>query len=179
MSNKYGLHLNDWIEVAVRKRKHNEFHCRMIDYNNPLFRSVAGSWRGKGRARKEAALHVRACLTVWRFQPGPPENFQPIRNRSFNKGLSVRTSSGTVLFSTGYFRSLTISPFRIAYRRHLPVCFVWLLFVKYTSIYCSVRGMKVPCICGEKISLVTRLCLKTSHCSCFLYRWIAFSYSCS
>ena len=41
-------------------------------------------------------------------------------------------------------------------------------------MYCSVRGIKVPCICGEKISVVTRLCLKTSHCSCFLYRWIAF-----
>ena len=43
MYNKYGLHLNDWIEVAVRKIRHNEFHCRMIAYNKPLFRSVAGT----------------------------------------------------------------------------------------------------------------------------------------
>ena len=43
-----------------------------------------------------------------------------------------------------------ISPFRIVCRIHLPVCLVWLFFVKYTSIYCSVRGIKVPCICGEK-----------------------------
>ena len=49
-----------------------------------------------------------------------------------------------------------------------------LIYLRAGYMYCSVRGIKVPCICGEKISLVTRLCLKTSHCSCFLYRWIAF-----
>ena len=36
ISSKGGLHLNDWIEVAVRKIKHNEFHYRMIAYNKPI-----------------------------------------------------------------------------------------------------------------------------------------------
>ena len=35
ISNKGVLHLNDWIEVAVRKIKQNGFHCRMIAYNKP------------------------------------------------------------------------------------------------------------------------------------------------
>ena len=33
-----------------------------------------------------------------RLQPGPRKNFQPIRDRSFNKKLGVRTSSEIVLF---------------------------------------------------------------------------------
>ena len=36
ISSKGGLHLNDWIEVAVRKIKRNEFHCGMIAYNKPV-----------------------------------------------------------------------------------------------------------------------------------------------
>ena len=37
-------------------------------------------------------------FTVKRPQPGPPEDFQPIRNRSFNKEMNVRTSRETVIF---------------------------------------------------------------------------------
>ena len=38
------------------------------------------------------------CVMCSRVLQGPPKDFQPIRNRSLNKELSVRTSSGTVLF---------------------------------------------------------------------------------
>ena len=43
-------------------------------------------------------LQIIGDITVWRLQPGPPKNFQPIKNHSFNKELGVRTPSGTVLF---------------------------------------------------------------------------------
>ena len=36
------------------------------------------------------------ALTVKRPQPGPPEDFQPIRNRSLNKKMNMRTSRETV-----------------------------------------------------------------------------------
>ena len=32
------------------------------------------------------------CITLKRPQPGPPQDFQPIRNRSLNKEMNVRTS---------------------------------------------------------------------------------------
>ena len=38
-------------------------------------------------------------LTVKRPQPGPPEDFHPIRNRSLNKEMNVWTSQETVLLS--------------------------------------------------------------------------------
>ena len=38
------------------------------------------------------------CVMCSRVLQGSPKDFQPIRNRSLNKELSVRTSSGTVLF---------------------------------------------------------------------------------
>ena len=37
----------------------------------------------------------KKVLTVWRLQPGPPKNFQPIRNCSFNKELGMQTIVGT------------------------------------------------------------------------------------
>ena len=43
-------------------------------------------------------LTMKVHITVWRLQPGPPKDFQPIRNRPFNKESGVQTSSGTVLF---------------------------------------------------------------------------------
>ena len=61
----------------------------------PTWRVLEGESDARGRRH---ALYVFACLTVWRLQQGPPKDFQPIRNRSLNKELSVRTSSGTVLF---------------------------------------------------------------------------------
>ena len=36
ISSKGRLHLNNWIEVAVCKIKHTEFHCRMIAYKKPV-----------------------------------------------------------------------------------------------------------------------------------------------
>ena len=57
ISNKGGLHLNDWTEVAVRKIKHNEFHCRMIAYNKPVAYNkknlYSGLWYQNKRFNRE------------------------------------------------------------------------------------------------------------------------------
>ena len=39
---------------------------------------------------------------MWRLQLGPPKNFQPIRNRSFNKELGVWTSLGPIFWLVGF-----------------------------------------------------------------------------
>ena len=39
-----------------------------------------------------------SAFTVKRPQPGSPEDFQPIRNLSFNKEMNVQTSRETLLF---------------------------------------------------------------------------------
>ena len=54
-------------------------------------------------------------IIVWRLQQGPPKDFQPIKNRSFNKELGVRTSTGTILFFDWFVSILNFSPFRMGY----------------------------------------------------------------
>ena len=54
-----------------------------------------------------------------------------------------------------------ISPFRIVFRIHLPVCLVWLFFVKYTSIYVKER-LILPFFTNEFSG--TRSRMTTSNC---------------
>ena len=118
---------------------------------------------------------------VWRLQPGPPKDFQPIRNRSLNKELSVRTSSETVLFFHSLVSILNVFAWSNSVLYTLTRL-VWLLFSKIYKLLIYWRSGYTYCLVyksalylWEKSSLVTRRCLKISH--CFLYRWIVFSYS--
>ena len=43
-------------------------------------------------------LGCKLKVTMCRLEPGPSKVFQPIRNRSFDKELGVRTPSVTILF---------------------------------------------------------------------------------
>ena len=65
-------------------------------------------------------IWVSINFTVRRLQPGPPKDFQPIRNRSFNKELGVRTST---------------CPFRMVCCIHLPIFAVWLIFPNIQAAY--------------------------------------------
>ena len=71
-------------------------------------------------------IWVSINFTVRRLQPGPPKDFQPIRNRSFNKELGVRTSTCPVLF----FRLVSFDP---KYFHHLGWCVVY----TYPSLLCG------------------------------------------
>lgn len=65
-------------------------------------------------------LSCKLKVTMWRLQPGPSKVFQPIRNRSSNKELGVRTPSATMLFFDWLFSIPNSSPFRMVCRNTYP-----------------------------------------------------------
>ena len=56
-------------------------------------------------------LACEGSFTVKPPQPGPPKDFQPIRNRSLNKEMNVQTSQETVIFFYWLFSILNFWPY--------------------------------------------------------------------
>ena len=78
-------------------------------------------------------LQIIGDITVWRLQPGPPKNFQPIKNHSFNKELGADPIRNCPIFWLVSFD---------------PKCFChlqWCVIHTYLSVLCGCFFVKYEC----------------------------------
>ena len=115
-------------------------------------RKIAGFFRSAlDWTRKWTSGTQSSCLSslslrslVWRSQPGSPNNFQLIRNRSFNKELGFEPHQKLSYFSI--VSILMFSLFRMVSLVHLPVFLVWLLFSKIYRLLICWRASYTYCL---------------------------------
>ena len=100
-------------------------------------------------------------LTVKRLQPGPPEDFQPIRNRSLNKKMNVRTSRETVMC----FWLVSFDPkFLAVFENFARFLYGWnanaIDFTSTTRNYFRFGSKKFSCKTKKKEVSLYRKCLR-------------------